>query len=83
MENKYAWGDIHTGGHICLRGYICTEEQRLMEGIHEDKYVHGDKSSVEHTRGQYAQGDCKGNLGRHSTLKQRTGEAGSKVNIEN
>jgi hypothetical protein len=27
--------------------------------------------------------DCKGNLGRRSTLKQRTGEGGSKVNIEN
>jgi hypothetical protein len=26
---------------------------------------------------------CKGNLGRRSTLKQRTGEGGSKVNIEN
>jgi hypothetical protein len=26
---------------------------------------------------------CKGNLGRHSTLKWRTGEGGSKVNIQN
>jgi hypothetical protein len=28
-------------------------------------------------------GPCKGNLGRRSTLKRRTGEGGSKVNIEN
>jgi hypothetical protein len=26
---------------------------------------------------------CKGNLGRHSTLKQCTGDGGSKVNIQN
>jgi hypothetical protein len=42
-ENKYAQGDIHMGGHICLRGYIRTGGQRLMEGIYEDKYMHGDK----------------------------------------
>jgi hypothetical protein len=28
-------------------------------------------------------GTCKGNLGRSSTLKQCTGEAGSKFNIQN
>jgi hypothetical protein len=28
-------------------------------------------------------GHCKGNLSRRSTLKRRTGEGGSKVNIQN
>jgi hypothetical protein len=29
------------------------------------------------------EGECKGNLGRRSTLKRHTGEGGSKVNIQN